>query len=642
MRKNKTNKPVKKRKMKKKIIAAVCIVLALVIIIVPTVIFRNNKADFKVSAAIVKSYEVVKGNVSTTISATGTLANAEAEPVKISEGIKIKKVYVKEGDAVTKGQELALIDKASAAQLILDIAENIDGLSDELSDVDSSDDKTSEEYMKRLILKNRINDLKDEKKKLMKIYKTGKITAAVSGIIDTVNISDNATVSEQNSENTSGTAMGSMLSSDVKGTSGITLLSYGESDNNAESLSEEMNSTSVTLITNADMSALNVAVPKTGEAPQTEIAETHFYTGKISWDSTGNFEAGKTYTATIILTAKEGYAFAAADSYNILSDSEVCSKEVSLNKEIGVSKNELGIKVVYMTEAANKPTASPATPQPEKQSKLQQASENETKTVKETQQSTTGNKITDAVSSSSVLSSSTKSSENITEGNSDSSIEISQVEIFTIAPSDSMVLSVSVDELDINSVACGQNAVITMDAFENKEFSGIINNVGTTATTSGGSSKYTVDIILNKEEGMLQGMSASAIININEANDVILIPSDAISERGGASFVYTGKTDEGQLTDEIQIQTGLSDGTNVEVTEGLSEGDTVYYTVINSQNGTDSMGGFGMPGMGGGMNFNGKMNPGDFSHDMGGGMPQGGPQGERQSDGQGGGKNWRQ
>lgn len=642
MRKNKTNKPVKKRKMKKKIIAAVCIVLALVIIIVPTVIFRNKKADFKVSAAIVKSYEVVKGNVSTTISATGTLANAEAEPVKISEGIKIKKVYVKEGDAVTKGQELALIDKASAAQFILDIAENIDELSDELSDVDSSDDKTSEEYMKRLILKNRINDLKDEKKKLMKIYKTGKITAAVSGIIDTVNISDNATVSEQNSENTSGTAMGSMLSSDVKGTSGITLLSYGESDNNAESLSEEMNSTSVTLITNADMSALNVAVPKTGEAPQTEIAETHFYTGKISWDSTGNFEAGKTYTATIILTAKEGYAFAAADSYNILSDSEVCSKEVSLNKEIGVSKNELGIKVVYMTEAANKPTASPATPQPERQSKSQQASENETKTVKETQQSTTGNKITDAVSSSSVLSSSTKSSENITEGNSDSSIEISQVEIFTIAPSDSMVLSVSVDELDINSVACGQNAVITMDAFENKEFSGTINNVGTTATTSGGSSKYTVDIILNKEDGMLQGMSASAIININEANDVILIPSDAISERGGASFVYTGKTDEGQLTDEIQIKTGLSDGTNVEVTEGLSEGDTVYYTVINSQNGTDRMEGFGMPGMGGGMNFNGKMNPGDFSHDMGGDMPQGGPQGERQSDGQGGGKNWRQ
>ena len=50
----------------------------------------------------------------------------------------------------------------------------------------------------------------------------------------------------------------------------------------------------------------------------------------------------------------------------------------------------------------------------------------------------------------------------------------------------------------------------------------------------------------------------------------------------------------------------------------------------------------GMKGMGGGMNFNGKMNPGDFSHDMGGGMPQGGPQGERQSDGQGGGKNWRQ
>ncbi len=626
MRKNKTNKPVKKRKLKKKIISIVCIIIVLALIIVPIVILRNRQADFNSGGTEVMSYEVVKGNVSTTISATGTLANAEAEPVKIPEGIKIKKVYVKEGDVVTEGQKLALVDKASVAQIIIDIAENIDELSDELSDIDSSSDKTSEEYMKRLILKNSIKDLKAEKKKLIKIYKTGKFTASVSGIIDTVNISDDTTVSEQNSANTAGTASGSMLSSEVKGTSSITLLSYVESDNNVQLLSDEMNSASVTLITNTDMNALNVTAPKTGETPQTEIAETHFYTGTISWDSTGVFEAGKTYTATIILTSKEGYAFAAADSYNILSDSKVYSKEVSLSKEIGVSGNELGIKIVYTTEAENQPTASPGI--------SQQTSENENKTTKETQQSTGTNKITSAAASASTSSSSAESSENKTEGSSDtSSIDISQVEILTIAPSDSMVLSVSVDELDINSVACGQSAVITMDAFENEEFSGTINNIDTTATTNGGSSKYTVDITLNKEEGMLQGMSASAVININEANDVIIIPSDAISERKGSSFVYTGKTDSGELTDEIQIQTGLSDGTNVEVTEGLSEGDTIYYTVINSQNSTNSMGGFGMPGMGGGMNPNGNMFSG--SPNMGGNRSQG----ERPSGVQGGGKN---
>ena len=55
-----------------------------------------------------------------------------------------------------------------------------------------------------------------------------------------------------------------------------------------------------------------VPQPVTGAAPVSSIAETEEYTGTVTWASTGgplsgNFEASTVYTATITLTAKDGF-----------------------------------------------------------------------------------------------------------------------------------------------------------------------------------------------------------------------------------------------------------------------------------------------------------------------------------------------
>lgn len=73
---------------------------------------------------------------------------------------------------------------------------------------------------------------------------------------------------------------------------------------------------------------------------------------------------------------------------------------------------------------------------------------------------------------------------------------------------------------------------------------------------------------------------------------------NALQEQGDRVFVYTSQDEDGNLTGEQEIVTGLSDGSTVEVTEGLSEGDTVYYQKTgNSSGGSNSSGGFS------GMNF---------------------------------------
>ena len=130
-----------------------------------------------------------------------------------------------------------------------------------------------------------------------------------------------------------------------------------------------------------------------------------------------------------------------------------------------------------------------------------------------------------------------------------------------------MTLEVSVDELDINSVEIGQEASVTFDAIEDKEFTGEVTEIGNTALVNGGVAKYTVSVSVPKDEEMKQGMNASATITIENRENVITIPVNALQEKGNKVFVYTEKDEDGNLSGETEVTTGLSDGTTVEITE---------------------------------------------------------------------------
>ena len=185
---------------------------------------------------------------------------------------------------------------------------------------------------------------------------------------------------------------------------------------------------------------------------------------------------------------------------------------------------------------------------------------------------------------------------------------------FTILTEDSYKISLSVDELDILSVKQGQTANITLDALDGESFEGTVTKVGTVGSTSGSSAKYTVEITVPKEENMLLGMSASATIQIDEVDDAVLIPLSALQESGGKSFVYTEKSEDGTLSGKVEVETGLSNDSQVEITSGLSEGDTVYYQVVEKSSDDQSMN----------MDFGGEMPGGGEAPSDGGNAPGGG------------------
>ena len=150
-----------------------------------------------------------------------------------------------------------------------------------------------------------------------------------------------------------------------------------------------------------------------------------------------------------------------------------------------------------------------------------------------------------------------------------------------------MQIDLSVDELDILNVKEGQDVSATLDALEDQTFTGEITNVSHVGTNSGGSTKYTVSAQIDKTDDMLVGMNATVVITVDSAEDVLTIPLSAVQEDNGTSYVYT-TNDNGTLGGKKTVTTGLSDDSTVEITDGLSEGDTVYYKDLSGQELTSS------------------------------------------------------
>lgn len=152
-----------------------------------------------------------------------------------------------------------------------------------------------------------------------------------------------------------------------------------------------------------------------------------------------------------------------------------------------------------------------------------------------------------------------------------------------ITADEEMTVQIQVDELDIRTLETGMEATVTLDALPGSSFTGAVTAINPYGENSGGNTKYTVTVTLPRDEKMRSGMNASVKITTGVSGTVPTVPAAAVVFDAGKSWLYTGyneKTDT--LTDPVEIQTGLSDGSLVELLSGLSEGSSFYYRYADS------------------------------------------------------------
>ena len=147
-----------------------------------------------------------------------------------------------------------------------------------------------------------------------------------------------------------------------------------------------------------------------------------------------------------------------------------------------------------------------------------------------------------------------------------------------MTPQEKMLITVSIDELDVLSLSLGQEADLYLDALPTTGFTATISEIDPEGENGGGNTKYSVTLALDRTDQLYPGMNGTACFPRKEGPTVPTVPLAALVEDGTRTLVYTAYTEEtDELLSPVEVQTGVSDGTDVEILSGLSVGDTFYY-----------------------------------------------------------------
>ena len=196
--------------------------------------------------------------------------------------------------------------------------------------------------------------------------------------------------------------------------------------------------------------------------------------------------------------------------------------------------------------------------------------------------------------------------------------QMAGTEMLRIADLNNMEVRVDVNENDIIRVSIGDTAVVDVDAYSyaDKEFKGVVTSIANTANeklTPEAVTEFEVRIKLLNEsyESLLDdtktypfrpGMTASVDIITQRKEDVLSVPLSAVTTRprdstetssSKPSLTEDDATDEvvfrkkeDNTVEKVVVQTGISDYENIEITQGLAEGEQVVagpYVAVSSE-----------------------------------------------------------
>jgi len=139
-------------------------------------------------------------------------------------------------------------------------------------------------------------------------------------------------------------------------------------------------------------------------------------------------------------------------------------------------------------------------------------------------------------------------------------------------------VSAQVDELDVARISLGQTAQIDIIALSDESLSGPITHIAREGTVSGNATTFNVRVAIPSAANILLGMSAEIRIEVARADNVPVVPIEAVQYKDRSPFVLVSMT-PGQPEQRF-IEMGLSDGKFVEVKGGLEVGSTIAFVPL--------------------------------------------------------------
>lgn len=142
----------------------------------------------------------------------------------------------------------------------------------------------------------------------------------------------------------------------------------------------------------------------------------------------------------------------------------------------------------------------------------------------------------------------------------------------TLADMSQMLFRGTVDEIDVGRLSEGMGAKIRVGALPGTAITGKVKEIALKGLSTNNAMVFEVWIQIETPAKTIlrSGYSAVADIELERRDEVLTLPERMVEYRGGKAYARTlsGRSQE--------IETGLSDGMNVEIRKGLTEGQEIF------------------------------------------------------------------
>ncbi len=150
-------------------------------------------------------------------------------------------------------------------------------------------------------------------------------------------------------------------------------------------------------------------------------------------------------------------------------------------------------------------------------------------------------------------------------------------ELAAVADMSDLIFKGTVDEIDVGKIAVGMPCRIKVGALPDEIVTGRLSRIAPQAQKNEGATLFDVEIELDPDQQVVlrAGYSANADVVIREKNDIVLLPERLVLFEDDQTFVELPGDGPEAEPRKVAVELGLSDGLNVEIVSGLSEGDEV-------------------------------------------------------------------
>lgn len=156
-----------------------------------------------------------------------------------------------------------------------------------------------------------------------------------------------------------------------------------------------------------------------------------------------------------------------------------------------------------------------------------------------------------------------------------------------IQSTDTLKMSLEIDEDELDTIYIGQEAQIEIDTLSDKTITGYVTNIDNIATYSSSGSTFGFDVEFQNDGDILLGMSAKCSIILDKAENVLVVASEAITTQGRSSYVEL-KLEDG-TTKSLEVEIGISNDAYTEIKSGLNEGDIVIVEESETESNQNGM-----------------------------------------------------